>query len=311
MKFNTTLTMAIFGFYFAIAGCSRPEAKAGPVPDVRATGYWLSGSGELTTYKLKQARYGNINEGELILITVTEPFNTRKQVKSDTDTGPDIRTALKAQTIRKFKTGIYDYTMTTTSFVPWFAPVGEHAFKISGTSVEWCGQTFLQLNRHGNSYDVQSRSYFESEGDEDFQLPVGFSEDEIWQRLRMNPADLPVGSLKVIPSLVSTRLRHRKLSLELAVVKNADYSGSQFSGKNLRVYSLSYAPGLPQERTVEFIYESTFPYRITAYTETYLDGFQKPKKLQTVAVLHKQIKLDYWRTHDPEHLPLRKKLGLD
>ena len=73
---------------------------------------------------------------------------------------------------------------------------------------------------------------------------------------------------------------------------------------------LTYGAGTPDERSVEFIFEDKFPYRIRALSEEYMDGFQNPKRLRSTAVLTKQIMLDYWRTHDPEHEILRKELGL-
>ena len=67
--------------------------------------YWQQGKAELSRYQLTQARYGNLNRGELILITVTEPFNADKQVKSDSLSGAAVRHVLKAQTMRRFTTG--------------------------------------------------------------------------------------------------------------------------------------------------------------------------------------------------------------
>lgn len=270
--------------------------------------YWMNGKAEVSRYVLTQARYGNLNKGDMILIMVTEPFKTEKQVKSELNPGTGDETIFKAQTVRKFITGIYDYTMTTTSFKPIGA--GEKALKINGSSVEWCGQTFFQLNLKDDAYNVQSRSYFESESDQDFQLAGGISEDEIWQRIRLNPDALPQGKVAFMPSLVSARLRHRKLMAEGAAASLADYTGTLVKQKNLKVYSLNYGGTENEQRVVEFIFESAFPHRIVAMTEEYMDGFHNPKRLRTTAVLTKQIKLDYWRTHDPEHVGLRKELGL-
>ena len=45
--------------------------------------YWYAGDAELTSYKLEQARYGEIREGTSVLIFVTEPFLPETQVKAD------------------------------------------------------------------------------------------------------------------------------------------------------------------------------------------------------------------------------------
>lgn len=272
--------------------------------------YWQQGKAELSRYALVQARYGNLNQGELIVITVTEPFNADKQVKSDSLSGRSVRQVLKAQTMRRFTTGIYDYTMTTTSFKPIDDAVDFPAMKITSTSVDWCGQTFAQLNQVSGGYRIESRSYFESEADEDFNVSGAFSEDEIWQRIRLAPEALPQGSVRILPALVAARLRHRRLAPETATATTSNYEGSEISGKNLKSYRLVYAHGLKEERVVDFIFEREFPFKIVGYTEEYEDGFVKPRRLRTVARLTQQTLLDYWATHDPEHEALRRQLGV-
>ena len=43
--------------------------------------YWFAGKAEITSYKLEQARYGELRDGSAVLIYVTEPFLADKQVK--------------------------------------------------------------------------------------------------------------------------------------------------------------------------------------------------------------------------------------
>ncbi len=273
-------------------------------------GYWQQGKAELSRYSLVQARYGNLNQGELIVITVTEPFHSGKQVKSDVLYGDSVQSVMKAQTMRRFTTGIYDYAITTTSFKTIDEAVTEPAKKITATSVDWCGHTFAQLNLRRGNYQVESRSYFESEGDENFSTEAALSEDEIWQRIRLAPDRLPQAGLKVLPALASARLRHRRIAAEEATASLSDYEGSDFSGKNLRNYRLIYAKGLAGERSVDFVFERDFPHKIVGYTEEYADGFVAPKRLKTIARLTKQLMSDYWVKHDPQHEPLRKTLGV-
>ncbi|WP_053332183.1 hypothetical protein [Turneriella parva] len=272
--------------------------------------YWQQGKAELSRYTLTQARYGNLNRGEMIVITVTEPFNADKQVKSDSASGQAVRAVMKAQTMRRFTTGIYDYAITTTSFKPLDDAVTRPAMKITSTSVDWCGQTFAQLNQAKTGYRVESRSYFESEGDETFVVGDAFGEDEIWQRIRLAPDLLPVGENKVLPALAAARLRHRRLAAEPASATLGDYQGKDFSGKQLRSYRLVYARGQSHERSVDFVFERAFPHTIVGYAEEYADGFVTPRRLKTVAKLTKTMLLDYWRTHDAEHEVLRQQLGV-
>lgn len=309
MREKTPRALFLFALIAALLQACSLNQNPPPAQLTKAQNdYWLQGKAEVTRFNLTQARYGNLNRGELILIMVTEPFNTAKQVKSESSPGAGDQLIFKAQTVRKFVTGIYDYTMTTTSFKP--VADAEKSLKINGTSVEWCGQTFYQLNRKGDDYRVESRSYFEAESDENYALSGAISEDEIWQRIRLNPAALPLGRIRIIPALVSARLRHRRLAAEDAVAGLNDYRGSLVPASGLRVFSLTYAGNSAAERHVEFIFESAFPYKIRAQTEEYMDGFEKPKKLKTVAVAANQMMVDYWRTHNPEHEKLRNELGV-
>lgn len=293
-----------------LLSCSAEKRLRPPKLGAEFNRYWQQGKAELSRYALTQARYGNLNKGEMIVITVTEPFNGEKQVKSDAGQGVGVRQVLKAQTMRRFTTGIYDYAMTTTSFKPIDDAVANTALKIIGTSIDWCGQTFTQLNQTTSGYRVESRSYFETEADETFSVGQGFSEDEIWQRIRLAPEELSVGSINVLPSLVTSRLRHRRLAAENATATLGDYAGKDFSGEQLRYYRLTYEPGTSAERVVEFIFESTFPHKIVGYTDEYADGFVKPRRLKSIARLTKQAMVDYWAKHDPEFETLRKPLGV-
>jgi len=270
-------------------------------PTAEFNAYWNSGVAEISRYSLAQARYGELHKGEMIVITVTEPFRSDKQVKSELKPGHNDTTVLKAHIVRRFATGIYDYTLTTSSFKP-LAPQ-DLALKLTGAAVDWCGHSWLQLNLKGSQYTVQSRSYFEEFADEDFSLAAAISEDEIWQRIRLEPAALPTGEIRIIPSLVSSRLRHRRPAAETATAT------LDLAGPKQGTYALVYGTG-ENERRVEFIFEKAFPYTISEFRETYLDGFERRKKLTTAAKLTNIRRSAYWREHNPEHINLRKKLGI-
>lgn len=274
-------------------------------PSAEFSAYWNAGVAELARYDLTQARYGNLHRGEMLAIFVAEPFRSDKQVKADMTPQAADTVVLKAQLMRRFATGLYDYAMTTTSFKPLNIAVHAPALKVTGSSVDWCGHTWLQLNLKKEGYALQGRSYFEESGDENFELPAAVSEDEIWQRIRMAPQSLPIGKVQVIPSLISSRLRHRRPAAESATADLQTY-GALKQGE----YSLVYDAGLPTERRVAFIFENTFPHKIFEYQETYMDGFKNPKKLTTVARLKKTVRSAYWQEHDPEHAKLRRDFGV-
>ncbi len=306
MKTKAFLLLAA-AFVLSCNKSPKSLAAASPVfaPSAEFDGYWNAGVAELSRYELTQARYGKLHRGEMLAIVVTEPFRSDKQVKADQTPAAADTAVLKAQLMRRFATGIYDYAITTTSFKPLQTAVFPLALKVTGSAVDWCGHAWLQLNRKQDGYAAQGRSYFEESGDEDYSIAPAISEDEIWQRIRMAPRDLPVGRVTIIPSMVSSRLRHRKLAAEQAV---ADLQ--TFGALKQSEYSLVFDAALPTERRVVFIFENNFPYKILEFQETYMDGFTNPKKLTTTARLKKTIRSAYWREHDPEHAKLRRELGI-
>jgi len=105
--------------------------------------YWYEGNAEITSYELSQARYGELREGKAVLIYVTEPFLPGLQVKADKK-DPSNVPVLKLNATKKYLTGIYPYSIMTSSFYPVYD--NQHAQKISFSSQEWCGHVYAQLN---------------------------------------------------------------------------------------------------------------------------------------------------------------------
>ena len=80
--------------------------------------YWYAGEAEISSYALQQARYGEIHEdGEAVLIFVTEDFNAKKQVKADR-TRENNQAILKLNATKNFLTGVYPYSIMSSTFYP-------------------------------------------------------------------------------------------------------------------------------------------------------------------------------------------------
>ncbi|MEO9892637.1 septum formation inhibitor Maf [Aurantibacter sp.] len=259
--------------------------------------YWYAGEAEITSYKLNQARYGEMREGTAVLIYVTEPFLAKKQTKADSNNSNNIP-VLKLNSTKKYLTGIYPYSIMNSSFYPVYD--NSHAIKLSFSSQEWCGQTYSQLNNREN-FEIKSHSYFENEADNEMKLEKNILENELWNKLRINPNELPVGSKKVIPSLEYIRLSHKELNAYDAVLTlNSD---AQISS-----YEIAY-PSL--KRSIKISFKSNFPYEIEGWTETYESGYGNNKKeLTSTATKIKAIKSPYWQKNSNQYLPLRDSLGL-
>lgn len=268
--------------------------------------YWYQGKAEITSYEMEQARYGEIRKGHAVLIFVTEDFSKSKQVKLDNPQKDpeDAVKILKLNFVRKFITGIYPYSIMTSVFTPVELSSHPNTLKLSFSSQEWCGNVHTQANHKKNRYEFNSYSYFESEGDAKFELEDAILEDELWTRIRISPDRLPVGNIKIIPSLLSSRLKHFELKVENAfaekvvIDKKRDLVSYRVNYKNL-------------DRKIQINFVNRFPYEIVEWSEEYKSGFgTNPKLLKTKGVKSKTLIIDYWNKNDIEDEDLRKVLGI-
>ncbi len=259
--------------------------------------YWYAGNAEITSYRLEQARYGEIRDGHAVLIYVTEPFLPEKQVKADGG-NPENVSVLKLNATKKYLTGIYPYSVMSSTFYPVYD--NQHAIKTSLSMQEWCGHVYSQINNR-DQFEYTSHSYFESEADQNITLEKDIMENELWNKIRINPDDLPQGKLKVIPSLEFARLRHKEL-------KAYDVTANLTTENDISTYTINY-PSL--ERSLSINFTTDFPHSIESWTESYKSGFgPKARQMTTKATRLKSIKTAYWGQNSNEDLVLRDSLGL-
>jgi hypothetical protein len=208
---------------------------------------------------------------------------------------------LKLNFTRKFFTGIYPYSLMTSTFTQ-ISGTAPHTLKVTTSAQEWCGHTFTQLNyrERERAWRGLLRSYFESEGDREFTIPDAWLEDEIWNRIRIAPASLPVGSIRVVPGLQFARMGHRFSAAEPVEASLSDAAGGE------RVYTLRY-PEFGRTLTIRF--QSVAPYKITSWEETQPGRGVSPP-LTTKAVRTNELYIDYWRHNGVDDAPYRKQLGL-
>ena len=269
--------------------------------------YWYQGQAELTSYTLEQARYGEVHPGQAVLIYVTEDFHRQKQVKLDDPVaaGDDRVKVLKLNATRKFSTGLYPYSMMTSTFTPVADAEDSRTLKVTTSSQEWCGHTFTQLNRTAKGYLVLSLSYFESEGDETIKLEGALTEDQIWSTVRLDPAKLPTGRVKLIPGTIVQRLKHLPWG-----VANASGALEPVAGEEgLMAYTLTYQD---IDRTLIIRFQETFPHEIEGWEETYRSGWgARAQRLTTRATRLERVMSDYWTKNRVVDGALRAELGLE
>ncbi len=260
--------------------------------------YWERGKAEITRFNLEQARYGEIHKGEAVFIFVHEPFLPQTQVKYDgisTDEKPV--TVLKHISTRNFFTGIYPYSAMTSVFSPVFSN-NLTPLKITSSSQDWCGQSFMQLNSKEGKFDISGYSYFQKEGDAKFNIKQTFLEDEIWSRIRINPESLPIGNIEIVPSTKFVNLLPKDVKSQNAFAEIIDKNSSA------KVYNVDY---VDIGRRLEITYESEFPHKILEWKEIYKkDG----DDLVTKATLVNETLLDYWNYGSVADSTYRQEFGV-
>lgn len=279
-----------------------------PVSDNTAfNDYWYAGQAEITRYELTQARYGELRKGDAVLIFVTEDFLSDKQVKYEFGGREDAVSVLKLNFTRKFYTGIYPYSIMTSVFTP--VDFNElPTLKVTSSSQEWCGHTFTQFNNRGKKLAVELRSYFQAEGDQDFEMPQALLEDEIWTRIRISPESLPTGKIEIIPATQYARLRHKEIKVEHASANLAPAKNTKPSDPPRMVYSVKYEE---LQRTLSITFNKNFPYEIVGWEELYPSGFGPDAKiLTTTAAKTHSMRLAYWSRNKLSDSHLRDDLGI-
>jgi len=261
--------------------------------------YWYNGEAEVSSYTLEQARYGELRQGLAVLIYVTEPFLKKEQVKADRAKPGDIN-VLKLNYTKKFHTGLYPYSIMTSTFMP--TKQQGHALKVSSSMQEWCGHVYTQL-KNRDQFEIRSHSYFEGEADKSYDLEKTWLEDELWTLIRIAPEELPVGEIQIIPAMEAARLKHSDFKAYTAQLSLTESIGGTLT------YTIQY-PELNRNLSIQF--EKAAPHKILGWQEQFRSGFgSKAKVLTTKATLKKTLLTPYWTKNKNADGQLRQELLLD
>ncbi len=188
---------------------------------------WGDGRAELSGYQITTPRYGELRQGTVVLIYVTEDLDRRTLVKDDLGqvAKEDRMTVLKLNHVLKFQTGIYPYSVMTSVF----ARLDEqHTFppvKIALSSQEWCGHVYHVLRPAAGAVESELHSYFGAEGDRWVKVPIPSGtlyEDDLLIQLRELTGPFAGGKDwkgMMIPSLWSLRKAHQELKAVTASIQ--------------------------------------------------------------------------------------------
>ena len=282
--------------------CQTPEGPANfanfanlQIPSEFAE-YWYRGEAELSSYQLNINRYGEERQGDAVLIFVTEDLSKTKQVKLDQpgQAGNDKVSVLKLNNVWKFKTGIYDYSLMSSVFTPVDVQKEGKSLKSTFSAQDWCGHSFQQINLRKKDYQLQLNSYFESEGDATRTFRADLLEEELMNRLRIDPGSIPQGEVDLIPSAFFSRLLHVEQKPRRARIQ---FEESEATTQCIVEY-------LHLNRTVRINFETTFPHRILSWSE------ENNGQVMVEAKLKQTLKSPYWSQHDNDDIGLRDSLLL-
>ena len=275
--------------------------------NVAVDNYWSQGKAEVNVYEVSQNRYQENHSGQLVSVFVTEDFLTDKQVKNERYINENSTWILKNIQLKKFTTGVYDYSLFNSVFTPINRNKFPKSLKVSASSQEWCGTMYTQFNLIlDTDYKVEHRSYFESEGDRVTRIKKSYLEDEVFTVLRMNPLLLPLGTVQLIPPANYIQLKHLRIQSYKAITSLIPNDKKEISGSNLMQYKIVY-PEL--NRSIHIVFENKAPYKIMGWFEKFPSSFDgKPRT--TSIILKTQKMLPYWRQNSLKDKYLREELGL-
>lgn len=290
----------MLGFLLAISASNSPDDF---------WGHWGDGRAELSSYQLTTPRYGELRDGHAVFIFVTEDISRETRIKVESAAIPKAERVpvIKLNKAMKFNTGIYPYSVMTSTFSAVEAEPGRpplQPMKISFTAQEWCGHVFQMLVPQERRVELTVHSYFEGEGDQHvaIDLPAdAVYEDNlpIWIR-ELRGEVMRAGeqrNVAILPAMWVLRSRHRDAAFEKGWIKKEQGETVSIDGRPLATWKWRWQVG---DRTETYWVEQAYPHRILKFAST--DG--------TTGEWLATIREPYWRLNSNDDLPYRDKLKL-
>ncbi len=271
--------------------------------------WWGDGKGELSSYKVVVSRYGELREGYSVLVFVTEDISRTTRIKDDSGTLPpaDRAPVLKLNRVVKFTTGIYDYSIMTSTFSSVNPELGRKSFeplKISFSAQEWCGHVFQMLIPQRDQVELTLHSYFQSEGDQKhtIKLPANAAFEDnlpIWIReLRGEVmAAAQRRELQILPSAWFFRAAHKPADFQSGWIMKEE--GETLKGTNGSAPTWRWTWQVGNRKETYWV-EKAYPRRIIKWSSS--DGGK--------GEIMKTLRVPYWQLHNNADLPYRDQLGV-
>ncbi|GAB3709194.1 hypothetical protein GCM10027592_45150 [Spirosoma flavus] len=226
--------------------------------------YWAGNLLEINTYRLEQAHKGVLNKGEAKLVFAVENVLPDKLVTADNDENTIL--TLKSNLNWRFGIGTSDASFVTSVLTPVHNPIFPNTLLVNTSKQVWDGYGYQQVAYRDNAYQVKTQVSDNKEANQPNVLSKTRLEDELWNRIRLEPDKLPTGEIQLIQGTAITQLRNIPLKTLPAKATLADYEGVLYPGKFLKAYTLEYPT---DDRTLAIIFERNFPHKIVGWEEEY------------------------------------------
>ena len=303
--FIPVILILFIGILYAFTWKQSPSTIVNENADVATNNYWDQGDAEISRYSLSQNRYKEYHPGEVVMIFVKEDFLTKKQVKNETYTDENSTPVLKNIQSKKFTTGIYDYHLSTNTFTAFDQQAFPGSIKVQHVSSEWCGTSYVQLNHKKDVYEVGLRSYFEQEGDQNFNIKDHLLEDEIFNLIRLNPEILSDRTYEVIPSMEYSRLMHKPIAQMSAEIKTSIVENDEFAQGAMRC-EITFSEA---NRVKTIYYKNEHPHTILGWDDSF-PSIGDGRMRTTKARLTHSVREPYWQFNAANDVSKRQSLGL-
>lgn len=299
--------LAVLSLFWTGCGGPAPVRKAAPAA-VAAPQFgpefwdvWGDGFAEVSTYDLVIPRYGEMRNGESILIFSHEAGPTKGK--------PDFRDAvMKANWQKNFQTGVYDYSEMLSALLQLGGNGQQGALRrLSFSRQEWNGHLFVQALFEPNRIRVSGAGAAPGETELAQQLegkPGGQSEDSLvfWARQMSGPFLKP-GESKAVPflsGLRSARDAHTALAwTQINLTRGATLARIEVPAGEFEAET--WAAQLANGRSYVFQVEKEFPHRILRWQ------FTSGETGELVAT----ERMKYWELNQPDGVEALRTLGLE
>jgi hypothetical protein len=223
---------------------------------------------ETTTYQLWQLQGRDTLEGTATLTFRVVNFRTDEQLIATTDEGL-ARAVPVLATERRWRIG--EEGTSTSVFTPFGDLRFPNTLKVSASVQDLGEHHYRQISYRNNGYQVRTQTDRETNVPSEYATDEALLEDELWNRIRLNPAALPTGDLRLLSSAgAAHHPKPAEATATLDTARGAAWSrlvGATDTRQAVIAYRIDYKA---DKQSLTIYFGAMFPYWIVGWEQTYL-----------------------------------------